>query len=47
MDITAGTALVVVTHDLRLAHSCHRVLELEAGRIIRDYNGEVEVPVSA
>ncbi|MCY4674414.1 MAG: ABC transporter ATP-binding protein [Bacteroidetes bacterium] len=47
LNRTAGTALVVVTHDLRLAHSCHRVLELEAGRIVRDYNGEVEVPVSA
>lgn len=45
LNRTAGTALVVVTHDLRLAHLCHRVLELEAGRIVRDYNGEVEVPV--
>jgi len=28
-----GTTLVVVTHDLRLAEPCQRILELDAGRL--------------
>ncbi len=46
MDLnrTAGTSLIVVTHDLRFARSCHRILELEAGRIIRDYRTSPEIP---
>jgi len=31
-----GTALVVVTHDPRLAARCHRVVELVDGRVVRD-----------
>ncbi len=37
LNQTAGTALVVVTHDLKFAQSCHRILELNAGRVARDY----------
>ncbi len=37
LNRTAGTALVVVTHDLEFARSCHRILELQAGQVIRDY----------
>ena len=37
LNRTAGTALVVVTHDLKFAQSCHRILELQAGRVARDY----------
>jgi putative ABC transport system ATP-binding protein len=29
-----GTTLVLVTHDARLAGRCHRVIELDAGRIV-------------
>ena len=32
----AGTALIVVTHDLSLAASCARALHLHGGRITRD-----------
>ena len=39
----AGTALVVVTHDLKFAQSCHRILELNAGRVARDYQTAEEV----
>ena len=42
LNRTSGTSLVVVTHDLKLAQSCHRILELKAGRIARDYNNETE-----
>lgn len=37
LNRTAGTALVVVTHDLKFAQSCRRILELQAGRVARDY----------
>ncbi|MCY4158229.1 MAG: ABC transporter ATP-binding protein [Bacteroidetes bacterium] len=40
LNRTAGTALVVVTHDLKFAQSCHRILELEAGQITRDYHSD-------
>ncbi len=43
LNRTAGTALVVVTHDLKFAQSCHRILELNAGRIARDYQTAEEV----
>ena len=29
-----GTTLVLVTHDARLAERCHRVIELDGGRIV-------------
>ena len=31
-----GTTLVLVTHDEQLAERCHRRIELEAGRIVRE-----------
>jgi len=37
LNQTSGTTLVVVTHDMKFAQSCHRVLELDSGRIINDY----------
>ncbi len=43
LNQTAGTALVVVTHDLKFAQSCHRILELNAGRVARDYQTAEEV----
>ncbi len=43
LNRTAGTALVVVTHDLKFAQSCHRILELNAGRVARDYQTAEEV----
>ncbi len=33
---TFGTTLIVVTHDPQLAGRCQRVVELEAGRIVRE-----------
>ncbi len=47
LNRTAGTALVVVTHDLKFAQSCHRILELNAGRVARDYRIAEEVPIIA
>ena len=29
-----GTTLVLVTHDERLAHHCHRLIRLDAGRLV-------------
>jgi len=29
-----GTTLVLVTHDERLAHRCHRLIRLDAGRLV-------------
>ncbi len=40
LNRTAGTALVLVTHDLRLARRTGRVLELEGGRITADEKNE-------
>jgi putative ABC transport system ATP-binding protein len=34
LNAAAGTTLVLVTHDLNAAQRCHRVVELEAGRIV-------------
>jgi putative ABC transport system ATP-binding protein len=34
LNATAGTTLVLVTHDPRLAQRCHRQLVLEQGRIV-------------
>lgn len=36
LNRTAGTALIVVTHDQKLAASCQRILELESGKIAHD-----------
>jgi len=46
LNRTAGTALVAVTHDLKFANLCHRILELDSGRIVRDSNTEAESPHS-
>ena len=35
LNRAAGTTLVLVTHERTLAARCHRVLELEAGRLVR------------
>jgi putative ABC transport system ATP-binding protein len=34
LNAAAGTTLVLVTHDLDAARRCHRLLELEAGRLV-------------
>jgi putative ABC transport system ATP-binding protein len=34
LNQTAGTTLVLVTHELKLAQRCQRSLQLEAGRVI-------------
>lgn len=36
LNKNAGTALIVVTHDLSLAASCTRALHLHGGRIVND-----------
>ena len=36
LNATAGTALVVVTHDLQLARRAGRVIRLRSGRIVAD-----------
>jgi len=36
LNRNAGTALIVVTHDLTLASNCRRALHLHGGRITRD-----------
>jgi putative ABC transport system ATP-binding protein len=36
MARASGTALVLVTHDLKLAKACDRMIEIEAGRIRSD-----------
>ena len=46
LNQTAGTALVVVTHDLKFAQSCHRILELDAGQIARDSHTEPTLTVT-
>ncbi len=37
LNRTANTALIVVTHDIKFAESCRRIIELRAGQIVRDY----------
>ncbi len=39
LNAEAGTALVVVTHDLDLAQRTHRVLRLRGGRLVSDEAG--------
>ncbi|MBT8764878.1 ABC transporter ATP-binding protein [Pseudomonas boanensis] len=34
LNLERGTTLVLVTHDERLAHRCHRLIRLEAGRLV-------------
>ncbi len=36
LNRNSSTTLILVTHDLGLAERCDRVLELEAGRLVRD-----------
>jgi putative ABC transport system ATP-binding protein len=36
LNAAYGTTLVLVTHDIRLADRCDRVIELDAGRVVAD-----------
>src|SRR5512144_351669 len=36
LNAAYGTTLVLVTHDIRLADRCDRVIQLDAGRIVAD-----------
>ncbi len=36
LNRNSATTLVLVTHDMQLAERCGRVLELDAGRLVRD-----------
>ncbi len=36
LNRNSATTLVLVTHDIQLAERCGRVLELDAGRLVRD-----------
>lgn len=36
LNAEAGTTLVLVTHEPRLAARCHRVLHLDGGQLVRD-----------
>ena len=36
LNRSSSTTLILVTHDLGLAERCDRVLELEAGKLVRD-----------
>ncbi len=40
LNRNSSTTLILVTHDLALAERCDRVLELDAGRLVRDSGGE-------
>jgi len=34
MNAASGTTLVLVTHDVRLADRCQRVIKLDMGRVV-------------
>jgi putative ABC transport system ATP-binding protein len=36
LNAAYGTTLVLVTHDIRLADRCDRVIELDAGHVVAD-----------
>ena len=40
LNRNSSTTLVLVTHDAALAARCERVLELDAGRLVRDSGGD-------
>ncbi|MDZ7691240.1 MAG: ATP-binding cassette domain-containing protein [Balneolaceae bacterium] len=45
LNRASGTTLVIVTHDLELAHKCDRVIQLKSGQI--DSDEWVEQPTTA
>jgi putative ABC transport system ATP-binding protein len=46
LNAEAGTALVVVTHDLDLAARTERILRLKGGRLVGDESRSSDVPTS-
>ncbi len=40
LNAASGTTLVLVTHDINMAARCHRIIELDSGRLISDRRGE-------
>jgi len=45
LNETAGTTLVLVTHDLELAERTQRVLKLRGGRVVEEQGEAAEAPV--
>ena len=39
LNAAANTTLILVTHDLNAAQRCHRIIELESGRIVQPEAG--------
>ena len=42
-----GATLVLVTHDMRLAENCERIVELDAGRVVDRANKQMSGPQAA
>lgn len=47
LNRTAGTTLILVTHDLSLAQKTNRILRLRAGQIVSDEATTTETPIRA